>query len=473
MVDVAWALTILKELMAELAFGTDGYRGEANNSTLTGINPTTFEKLSYDFAGLMADVNNEANPIVIVGRDTRDSGKALSEAVAIGSVGAGAEVWDIGIAPTPVIAWLAKAHGCSAVAITASHNPNSDNGFKPFISGGIKPGQEFIDELTRRYDAGEQPHPGYLGKVYNRSTLINLYLAHVVPELGGYGTLAGKTLVVDGANGAAYDLAPRLYRRLGAEVVEFACSSTGKLINENCGAAHLEGAKAFLKSRPGLTDSDNFLGLLSHDGDGDRVMALDANGQTIDGNYWLQHLAEDQEGIVGTEYTNTALRRVVQASGVQFHECPNGDSQVTAKLQELGLKRGGEFTGHLIDLEHLSSGDGLYMGAWLAVKAAQTGMSFMDIKNELELFPERMVNVSLRDGKPVVDVLSSSYVQEGIARARQLAEEDDGRLIVRVSGTEPIIRVWSEAKSLKIVRTATNIVKSYIDQWPYTSLPRA
>jgi phosphoglucosamine mutase len=439
--------------MSTIEFGTDGYRGEYNESDLIGINSATFEALTQEFTSLVTEKDDES-PTIIVGYDTRTSGPILAGAVSRGAAEAGATVWNIGVAPTPAIAWLAKEYGFYAVSITASHNPNTDNGYKLFSRSGNKPGRDFLDELSARFNANEnrQNSSKRPGVIYWKDNLTNIYLGRLIRSIGDYETLKGQTIIFDGAEGATHKLGPILYKALGADVVKFACNGNGARINRNCGAASLGGVRDFLEQYKADNPDIKLLGAIACDGDGDRVMALDSTGRTIDGNYWLQHLAEKQTGIVGTLYTNDALRQAVGKMGVEFHECANGDSYVTQKLIELteargtGFTRGGEFSGHLIDLEHIPSGDGLYMGAWLAAKAAQKGADFTDIRDGLELWPERMESIRLQPGVVAANILETASAQEAVSLAKTSLEDQQGRVIVRPSGTEPLIRVWGSAE---------------------------
>ena len=260
------------------------------------------------------------------------------------------------------------------------------------------------------------------------------------------------SVIVDAGNGAVWYRAPQIYRRVGASVHEVACKNDGANINNGYGAAHLDGVRAFILANPEISQAENFIGAFASDGDGDRVMGVDRWGRVIDGNYWLWRLAIGQLGIVGTVYTNSGLREAVKAKGVEFYQCENGDSYVTAMLEELSLKlgegytRGGEFTGHLIDLKHLSSGDGLYMGAWLAAQLAAEGISLEDVFNGLTLWPAKMVNVK---GDNVRTALDQQQFQEALT-AEQEALGDNGRIIVRKSGTEPVVRVWAEAETADV-----------------------
>jgi len=435
--------------MSEILFGTDGFRGKANDSTETGINPTTFYRLVREYVGLLAQRGSQQT-IVAIGSDTRTSSPALRDAACAGAEEAGAEVWDMKVAPTPVIAWAAQNHYTNAVSITASHNPAEDNGIKLFDIGGIKPSSETHREVERLYF-------GAIGLPYlpfalqqrqvGQPHLKSEYIDHVVESIGK-GTLKGKKVIIDGGNGAVFDIAPRVYQALGAEVIPFSCSDNGAHINHNCGAAHLEGVIKFIKEHPEIVNSPDFIGAFASDGDGDRVMGVDRLGRVIDGNYWLNRLAIGQLGIVGTVYTNSALRQAVEERGIEFHECANGDHNVTSRLLELtasrgpGFTRGGEFTGHLIDLDHLSSGDGIYMGAWLAADLAARGMSLADVYEELSLWPENMINVRARGA---AERLATPTFQEILNIERERLG-NLGRIIVRVSGTEDLVRVWAEAK---------------------------
>jgi len=439
--------------MSTALFGTDGYRGNFDNSTEQGINPTTFERLSYEYAHLIKEKDN-GSPVVIVGGDTRESSPVLIDAVCSGVTKAGVDAWDVGSLPTPVIAWLANKYSTYGEIVTASHNDFTCNGLKVFDKSGFKLSTEPTEELERRFFESFADNRN-IGKArqatrLDMSHLYSEYLSGVYDSLGGKNYLAGKTVIIDGANGAAFEIAPMLYRALGAKVIEYACSNSGRLINNGCGAAHLEGVKSFIDEHPDIVNAADFLGAFANDGDADRVMGVDRNGRTVDGNYWLRHLAIGQIGIVGTIYTNSALRKEVSDMGVEFHECANGDQHVTEKLLQLsrnrgpGFTRGGEFTGHIIDLEHLPSGDGIYMGALMAVIMAKRGINLADIKDEMTLWPEKMMNIRLANGNAKA-VANHETVREAIL-IEQARLGEAGRIIVRASGTEQLLRVWTEAE---------------------------
>ncbi|MCA1604059.1 MAG: hypothetical protein LC775_00905, partial [Acidobacteria bacterium] len=359
--------------------------------------------------------------------------------------------------PTPMIAWLAQEHQVNAIAVTASHNPDGDNGFKLFETGGIKPTRDVLDEVEAHYwqtvGSDKSRSHATMSRIVSRPELADAYLDEIITKLGGPNILQDRLVVVDGANGAASELAPTLYRRLGAEVVEFACNRQG-VINRDCGAAHLEGLQAFLQEHLDLTGDARFLGAFANDGDADRVMGVDKSGRILNGNHWMLHLANGQNGIVGTKYTNSALREAVEADGVTFHECDNGDSHVTAKLQELDLTRGGEFTGHMIDLEHIPSGDGLYMGGWLAAALARKELTLSNVYDSLPLRPELLRNVHV-DGADGKAITGSERVQAAIAE-EAARYEGAVRVVLRPSGTESLVRIWAEAKQQDIVEAVVD-----------------
>lgn len=442
--------------MTARLFGTDGFRGPYDPTKTTGhINSITFEGLAFAYASIIAD-RDGAQPTFVVGGDTRTSTPELLHAVCRGAAAAGAEIWNVGVAPTPMIAWIAKIHGINAIAITASHNPDSDNGFKPFEKGGVKPTREILDEIEARYwhdGSSSKLLPQNVGRIVARPELAAAYLDGLINMLGNPNALQNKLIVLDGANGAVSTIAPNLYRRLGAEVVTISCDPEGT-INKNCGAAHLEGLRTFLAEHPELTGDPRFLGGFANDGDGDRVMGIDARGRVVNGNHWMRYLAKGQKGIVGTTYTNSALREAIEADGVTFHECDNGDSYVTAKLLELGLARGGEATGHLIDLSHIPSGDGIYMGGWLATTLADQKHTLSDAYDSLELWPELLKNVRV-DGADGKTIARSDEIQKAIAEELERFPHAV-RVILRPSGTEPLVRVWAEARQQDIVEAVVD-----------------
>ncbi len=439
--------------------GTDGHRGVATMEPGAGlINPETFAGLTYALAGMQADAGHDG-PIVIA-RDPRASSEHLSRAAVAGALHAGAEVIDLGVAPTPTAQKVAEWSGAAAtVVVTASHNPAEDNGWKG-MTGHSKPHDKAIREYSDRF--WEQHQSGLViptslaDSVERRPELINEYEDSVVATIqGAFGErpLENKLFVVDGANGAAMNLTPRILERLGARVERFACDPEG-VINENCGANDLGGVKAFLASRPDIVDDPNFVGALANDGDSDRMQGVGVvvqDGVTkfvdITGNHVMGAMAEGQPGIVGTLYTNSGLRNRLAEQGIEFEECKNGDKYVTRALlakQAAGENwtRGGEFTGHYVDLAWLPSGDGLMSAAWFAARTVQRGMTFGDVHRELPLWDESMNEVRMPEGTKAEAILAAPPVAEVVSAMQELT---DRRVIVRASGTEPVARVWAES----------------------------
>lgn len=442
--------------------GTDGFRGAATEQYGPGLmNQETLRGLTYELVSYQQE--QQASGPVVVARDTRPSSEHLSQAVLQGALARGVEVWDIGVAPTPVAQKIAQHSGAMAtVVVTASHNVYTDNGWKGML-GAEKPSSGIVQTLSDRFwdaygDCRQIPFP--LHKAVERPELQDWYLRELKQDIQntfGDLPLLGKIIAVDGAYGAAKSLTPRILNSLGAEVVTFCCNGTG-IINEDCGAADLSGIKKFLCALPELTSHPDFLGAVANDGDADRFMGigvLPASSGTsklveINGNHAMLALAQKQPGLVGTEYTNSGLVSRLSEQGVEFEYCANGDVNVTAALRAKQAAnqqwtRGGEFTGHLIDTDWLSSGDGVRMAAWLAAFAATSGRTFGDLHQELPLWTEHMVKVPFA-GSERNDIKQTDRVASLLHTAEQTLGQN-GRLIVRASGTEPVVRIWGESSS--------------------------
>ncbi len=432
-------------------FGTDGFRGEytekagavlLNSETLYGL---TQALIQYA----------DQYKVMVVGRDSRPSGSVLSKAVIQAGVDAGIEVWDLGVIPTPATFKIAGEFKTLAVMITASHNPYTDNGWKVAIAGN-KITNEEAGNISDLYwhNLDKTIAKNGTGAVIEKPELAEWYVAQVVQSIEqefDEKPLQNKVFVVDGANGATMKFTPEILRRLGAVVHEFACDGAGN-INENCGAANLEGVKDHLRSHPEITADPNFVGAIANDGDGDRMMGVGVDGDLmneITGNHVLYALAQGQPGIVGTLYTNTGLVETLRAEHIEFEQCSNGDTAVTAGLVARQAKgdnwtRGGEFTGHHVDTNWLSSGDGVRMAAWFASYVSKSGNTFSDAYKALSLWPEAKSAVRIDPNAPKIE--DNEQIQTKISEIKnQLG--DSGRVVVRTSGTEPVVRIWGEAKS--------------------------
>jgi phosphoglucosamine mutase len=440
--------------------GTDGFRGIATTESGAGIvNPETFAGATY--ALLEYQKQQGVHGPLITARDTRPSSEALHQAVNAAGLAAGVEVWSLGVAPTPVAQKVAQEHGAMAtVVVSASHNPKEDNGWKG-MPGSSKPSRDVVAAISelywKRIDSGLAIPINRTDGIRQKSEFIDWYIDEVIHDIErtfGAKPLSGKLFVVDGAYGAAQKVTPKILRRLGAEVEEFCCDGSGD-INDGCGAANLDGLKQYLVSRPDVTANPSFIGALANDGDADRLMGLavlPVRGGApliveISGNHIMEALAQGQPGIVGTEYTNSALVKRLREQGIGFEYCANGDVFVTEALlkkQAAGghWTRGGEFTGHLVMTDWLSSGDGVRMAAWFAAFVSARNETFADVYTNQPMWPETMAKVKF-PGKGKDTIKQDTVVKAALAHAEKALGEN-GRIILRPSGTEPLVRVWAE-----------------------------
>jgi phosphoglucosamine mutase len=424
-----------------LEFGTDGIRGVANRE----LTPELVTALGRSCARVMGI----EHPFVI-GRDTRRSGPMLEAALIAGLCAEGAEVALAGVVPTPAVAHLAHVRGAPGAMISASHNPYEDNGVKLFSPGGHK----ITDELERRVEyelrelAAEAPEPGPggagVGVDHAMKEPLDEYVSHIVAALEGR-TLGGLKIVLDCGNGAVFRSAPRIFKELGAEVEVLNAWPDGTNINQDCGStspAGLQEAVVASGARAGL----------AFDGDGDRVIAVDERGGIVDGDQMLAVCALDMkergvlrgDAVVGTVMTNLGLRRCLASQMIEFVEAPVGDRHVVDALEQHNLAVGGEQSGHLIFMDHASTGDGALTGALLLDVVHGTGHALSLLAGVMQKFPQVLRNVYVRDR----DALDGDAEFWEEARAIDTELQPDGRVLVRPSGTEPVVRVMVEAQSL-------------------------
>lgn len=450
--------------------GTDGYRGEATFEEGPGkMNPETIAGLSFALVRHQQEAG-VSGPVVIA-RDTRPSGDYLSKAAVQGARFAGAEVIDGGILPTPTAQKHAESiDAMAAIVITASHNPAKDNGWKGML-GSRKPSKDEVQSISGRfweqYENGLHiPADGGMAAGHpNSPEIIKAYGDMIVIDIErqfGEQPLSGKLFVIDSANGAAGGITPEIFRRLGAEVQAIAVGEG--LINDGYGAADLSGLKQFLRSRPDITKHPGFVGGLATDGDADRVMGAGISSQgkvvEINGNHIMEALAANpnQPGIVGTLYTNSGLRQRLAEKGIAFEECGNGDVHVTntlraKQLTDPGWQRGGEFTGHMIDTTWLGSGDGIRTAAWFAALASVSGRTFGEIYDQQPMWPEAMSKLEIPKGISL-EINESALLLKSLDLVRQLGV----RPVVRTSGTEPVVRVWTEAPDEFLADSANELL---------------
>lgn len=459
----------------DIIFGTDGFRGpyteEAGEAVL---NPETIYRLSLACLKYIESTTDIRT--VVIARDPRASGEVLSAEALKAAKAAGFTALHLEICPTPATFKISEQQNCAAIMITASHNPHTDNGWKAAIRGDKLTKEQAAQVSQLYWDAIDEPiSDSCLGDQKPNPELQQSYITAVIEDIeSAYGKnpLEDKVLVFDGANGATAQFTPVILRALGATVHEFATDHS-QLINHGCGAAHLEGVIEFLRAHPEIASAPSFLGALSADGDGDRIMmvGVDPSGQPveIDGNHSLYAMAQGEQGIVGTIYTNTAVKQKLEQEGIGFEFCANGDSAVTAALvakQKEGQAwtRGGEATGHLVDTNWLSSGDGVRMGAWLACFATKQGQTFYELSQTVELWPQVKKTVHLSSANRFAENQTSIDTQVNELN-KTLGEE--GRVIVRKSGTEPLVRIWGEALPgahdiQRIIDDVTEFVKTNV-----------
>jgi phosphoglucosamine mutase len=421
--------------MVRQLFGTDGVRGVAG------------EFLTADLAvGLAraAVTQSTANrPQVLIVRDTRESGEMLEAAIAAGVTAAGGDALLAGVLPTPAAPLLVQRHGLQlAVVISASHNPYRDNGIKIFGADGFKLSDETEHEIEAQLEAPVRS-PERIGRVRRLHGALEDYLRELHVRFEQL-EISNRRLLLDCANGATYRAAPEIFRRLGAEVDVLAAEPDGRNINHECGSTHVEA----LANRAAAGDYDV---AFAFDGDGDRVLAVDREGVVVDGDELVAlvalHLREQGRlaggGVAVTVMTNYGFHAAMEAAEIEVATTPVGDRYVLDELRRRGWSLGGEQSGHIIELGFGPSGDGI-ASALLALEAL--GGRDLARRDAMAKLPQRLVNVRASDRRALVQAMEQQAVREAIDR-EGVALSGRGRVLVRASGTEPLIRVMVEAPS--------------------------
>ncbi|MCI3223398.1 phosphoglucosamine mutase [Streptomyces sp. NP-1717] len=445
-------------------FGTDGVRGIAN-ADLTA-------ELALGLSVAAAHVLAEAGTFeghratAVVGRDPRASGEFLEAAVVAGLASAGVDVLRVGVLPTPAVAYLTGALGADlGVMLSASHNAMPDNGIKFFARGGHKLADELEDRIESVYDEHrtgapwERPTGAGVGRVRNYDEGFDQYVAHLIGVLPN--RLDGLKVVLDEAHGAAARVSPEAFTRAGAEIITIGAEPDGLNINDGCGSTHLELLKA------AVVEHGADLGI-AHDGDADRCLAVDAAGEEVDGDQILAVLALAMreagtlrgDAVVGTVMSNLGFKMAMEREGITLVQTAVGDRYVLESMKEHGYALGGEQSGHVIALDHATTGDGTLTGLMLAARVAGTGRSLADLAGVMRRLPQVLVNV------PDVDksrVTTSAELATAVTEAEaQLGTT--GRVLLRSSGTEPLVRVMVEAADIEQARAVAgrlaDVVKS-------------
>ena len=444
--------------MARTWFGTDGVRGSANAE----LTPELVLALGRAVARTITAAT------FLIGRDTRKSGPMLQAALGAGLASEGADVVDVGVLPTPALAWLSVKRDLPAVVISASHNPFGDNGIKLFGAGGTKLSEELEaaieDELHRVLDPtvkGPRPLEGHgVGTIRTELDLGAAYIGYLAKSLDGR-RLDGLRVVVDSANGSASELAAAVFEELGADVVAIGCEPDGTNINAGCGSTATE-----LLSRA-VVDHGADLGL-ALDGDADRLLAVDADGTLVDGDSLLALFARDLADrgqlagntVVVTVMTNLGFRRAMEQRGILVKETDVGDRHVLAAIDKEGFSLGGEQSGHIIFRRLATTGDGLLTGLVLADLLARTESSLVELLDGfIEAVPQTLVNVRGVDTSLYGEVEAVAMAVE----EERAAMGETGRVLVRPSGTEPVVRVMVESTEPGVAEATAERLHSLIE----------
>ena len=451
--------------MSRKLFGTDGIRGTVGQHPIT---PDVVLRLGHAVGRVLK--RHEPNPLVLIGKDTRISGYMLESALESGLNSAGASVVLLGPVPTPAVAYLTRAQRASLGAvISASHNAYPDNGIKFFSATGAKLPDEW--ELAVEAMMAEDPQwadSAHLGRARRLDDAAGRYIEFCKSTFSSHLSLRGMKIVVDAANGAAYQIAPKVFHELGAEVISIGCAPDGLNINDGVGATHPEAlARTVLEQR-----ADYGIAL---DGDADRLQMVDATGRLFNGDELLYLLAADRlahreakgqargpelAGVVGTLMTNMAVELGIRRLGYEFVRAKVGDRYVLEELHRRGWILGGEGSGHLLMLERHSTGDGLVSALQVLRACAASGRTVTEQLADVALFPQTLINVRLQPGQ---DWQSNQRLKDE-TQAIEAELAGSGRVLIRASGTEPLVRVMVEAQDGAVAQASAERLASAITE---------
>lgn len=433
--------------MSRKYFGTDGVRGKVGELPIT---PEFALKLGWAAGKVLA---SHGRASVVVGKDTRLSGYLLESALEAGLSAAGVSVRLLGPMPTPAIAHLTRAfHASAGIVISASHNPYYDNGIKFFGANGKKLADDVEAEIE---DWLDRPlliaAPDALGKAIRQEDARGRYIEFCKSTFPYSLSLAGMKIVLDCAHGAAYQVGPAVFTELGAEVIKFACSPDGLNINRDCGSTHPANLQR------GVIEHKADLGI-AFDGDSDRVLMVDGNGEIVDGDEIITMIArerlaqgQDIKGVVGTLMSNLGMEIAVREMGLEFVRAKVGDRHVMAELEGRGWTLGGEASGHIVCLDKTTTGDAIVAALQVLAAIVRTGATLQELKRGMNKFPQNMINVTV--AKKTDPLAHASIVAAVQAAEQKLAGR--GRVLLRPSGTEPLIRVMVEGEDGELVRNLT------------------
>ena len=442
-------------------FGTDGVRGVAN----TELTPELAFKLGRCGGYvLMQHAPEQAHPRVLVARDTRISGQLLEQALVAGLLSVGIEVMQLGVISTPAVAYLTRTQNAAAgVMISASHNPALDNGIKFFGSDGFKLSDQQEEEIEALIDAPEdtlpRPSTDGLGTIDEFPEGAIKYLQFLQSTISG--DLEGIRVCIDAANGATAPLVNQLFADLETDFYTMGDRPNGININDGVGSTHPEGLQAFVKEKGAMVG-------LAFDGDGDRLIAVDENGELVDGDKIMficgQHLKSkgrlEKDTIVSTVMSNIGFHKAIEEHGMVALKAQVGDRYVVEAMREGGYVLGGEQSGHIVFLNLNTTGDGLLSAVQLLAVMKETGKPLSELAAQVTIFPQKLVNIRVRDKHTVMDEPAVKAVIEAV----EAEMNGDGRILVRPSGTEPLLRVMAEAstdeKVSRYVDTIADVIRA-------------
>ncbi|MGD8407954.1 MAG: phosphoglucosamine mutase [Thiohalophilus sp.] len=441
--------------MGRKYFGTDGIRGRVGEFPIT---PEFILKLGWAAGRVLGDGGGK----ILIGKDTRLSGYIFESALEAGLAAAGMNVCLLGPMPTPGIAHLTRTlHARAGIVISASHNPYADNGIKFFSADGTKLPDDVELAIEAMIDQElEIADPDKLGRAARVEDAAGRYIEFCKSTFPDALTLNGLHIVLDCANGATYQIAPKVFAELGAELSVIGNDPDGLNINDGCGSTHLE----WLRKNVQLQGAD--LGI-AFDGDGDRVLMIDHEGRIIDGDELLYVITTHRQlmqrlhgGVVGTLMTNLGMEHALQAAGIPFVRSRVGDRYVMEQLQGRGWELGGESSGHLICLDKTSTGDGIVAALQVLAAIVESGKSLGELVSGMHKYPQLLINVRLASK---VDVLARPEVKAAVEAAEsELASR--GRVLLRPSGTEPLLRVMVEGQDAEQVDRVARELAGVVEQ---------
>jgi phosphoglucosamine mutase len=445
--------------MTRKYFGTDGIRGTVGQSPIT---PDFVLRLAHAVGRVLRQ--SEDHPTVLIGKDTRISGYMLESALESGFNSAGVHVVLLGPLPTPGVAYLTRAQRASlGVVISASHNPFADNGIKFFSAQGTK----LSDEWERAVEVALDEPPVWvpsaeLGKARRLDDAAGRYIEFCKSTFASDLTLKGLKIVVDAAHGAAYHIAPKVFHELGADVVAIGCNPDGLNINHEVGATHPDALVRAVKAN----QADFGVAL---DGDADRLQMVDSQGRLFNGDELLYLMADDRlardenlPGVVGTLMTNMAVEVALKNRGVQFVRAKVGDRYVLEELHRHAWVLGGEGSGHLLALDKHTTGDGLVSALQVLQTCVRSARTMAELLKDVQLFPQTLINVRLHPGQ---DWQSNARMKAETERVTAELGEG-GRVLIRASGTEPLVRVMVEARDAQQAQSCAQRIADTLKNTP-------